>query len=212
MRILAFYLGIRLPFQVAGSMFKPTIRAISGQQVGQRRVSIFLRCYIADDQSRLAKSHPLYVSSKSSTCKTKEDSNPGLADTGRPAQAQLLSFGLQMLAYNFDYLLRALDPENSLDASVVGDDILRLVMHLVNCPALGSVDHVTSRARAGPLDAAVLRYPFAKFAQDLERQQEESEGRARRGTYIVVDDESQGDIDPFVLDKPIKEEEGWDLL
>lgn len=116
-----------------------------------------------------------------------------------------------MLAYNVLYLVQGSHSPTDVHSAQSGSSILHTIGTLVNVADLGYADHVTTRERAVSLDAFLEAYPFAKFVQDLEREDEE-EGKAKRGTYIVVDEEAVKDIDPFVFDKPIKEEEGWDLL
>ena len=116
-----------------------------------------------------------------------------------------------MLAYNALYLVQGSQP-TGVHSAQSGSSILHTIGTLMNLALLGYADHVTTRERAVSLDAFLEAYPFAKFVQDLEREDKEADSKAKRGTYIVVDDEAVKDIDPFVFDKPVKEEEGWDLL
>lgn len=118
-----------------------------------------------------------------------------------------------MLAYNFFHLVQASQANQTVSVPLDhGADFVRTIHELVSAPFLGFNDHVTTRERAEPLTAIQQVLPFHKFAQNLEAVDREEEAKVRQGTYIVVDEAAREIPDPFELDKPAKEEDGWDLL
>lgn len=166
--------------------------------------------------SRYPRAYALHGSSQPSSGSGAKDlstGKPSNSTTAAANHAASLSTGLQMLAYNAVYMLQGCQSSReAIQAIAALADMLRTLVALLDCPALGFIDHVTIRDRAKPLDITLEAYPFAKFVQDLERRDKEADLSVKRGTYIVVNEETAKDIDPFVLDRPVKEEEGWDLL
>jgi len=224
MKLIVFYLGIKLPFTIGGSLIKPLIKATNGNS----------------NAAKYPKSYPLYSSSGSSSSTDKASSasldtavNTSLADppSSSPSNAataashsQALSIGLKMLAYNARYLLHVsegLDTSHQVEQADEDPlDILSTLVRVCRSLSVGMRSHRMFNSPDALLDTEWPGRDFASFLKDLEKRSNQIAGNGvtgkSRGTYVVIDGKSKGiekvkredSMDPFV----VKDEEGWDIL
>ena len=218
MLLIAFYLGLRLPFVMRDNHARPLISPARGTIC----------------PSEYMRTHPLYMSSgaASSDKSSSRDSASQDAVDG-PAQpaatsashASALAIGMKMLLYNAAYLWHICRPDEAADPfpqsrreAPFEDNILSLLAKVCDSPAAGSKSHIWTADTGLLNESAIEGVDFAAFLDQCDAHESVDTGQGpstkKAGTYVLIGS-PEGRI--LSLDKQASASrsgspDGWDLV